>query len=94
MPLEQAVQVKRLGLPLSHEGHVVPGVVQHRGPAYERPRGTDLVRAGAEAWIYTERKGPKAGQPQETSYWSLPEAAWDARKISSASLNRRFSRQA
>ncbi|HEX7760595.1 MAG TPA: TfoX/Sxy family protein [Caulobacteraceae bacterium] len=37
----------------------------------------DLVRAGAEAWIYTERKGPKAGVPQETSYWSLPEAACD-----------------
>ena len=37
----------------------------------------DLIRAGAEAWIYTERKGPKAGVPQETSYWSLPEAACD-----------------
>jgi DNA transformation protein len=37
----------------------------------------DLVRAGAEAWIYTERKGPKAGAPQETAYWSLPEAACD-----------------
>jgi DNA transformation protein and related proteins len=37
----------------------------------------DLVEAGAVPWIYTERKGPKAGVPQETSYWSLPECALD-----------------
>jgi DNA transformation protein and related proteins len=37
----------------------------------------DLKAAGATAWIYTERKGPKAGVPQETSYWSLPEPALD-----------------
>jgi len=37
----------------------------------------DLAAAGARSWIYTERKGPKAGVPQETSYWSLPEAALD-----------------
>jgi DNA transformation protein len=37
----------------------------------------DLKAAGAVAWIYTERKGPKAGVPQETSYWSLPESALD-----------------
>jgi len=37
----------------------------------------DLAAAGARSWIYTERKGPKAGIPQETSYWSLPESALD-----------------
>jgi DNA transformation protein len=37
----------------------------------------DLAAEGAEAWVYTERKGPKAGVPQETSYWSLPDAALD-----------------
>jgi DNA transformation protein and related proteins len=37
----------------------------------------DLKAAGAVAWIYTERRGPKAGVPVETSYWSLPESALD-----------------
>jgi DNA transformation protein len=37
----------------------------------------ELVAAGAEAWIYTERKGPQAGVPQQTSYWSLPDSALD-----------------
>jgi DNA transformation protein len=37
----------------------------------------DLKTAGAEAWIYAEQRGPKAGVPQETSYWSLPEPALD-----------------
>lgn len=37
----------------------------------------DLAAAGSRSWIYTERKGPKAGIPQETSYWSLPESALD-----------------
>jgi DNA transformation protein len=37
----------------------------------------ELAAAGAVAWIYTERRGPKAGVPQETSYWSLPESALD-----------------
>lgn len=37
----------------------------------------DLRAAGAVSWIYTERKGPKAGVPQETSYWSLPDSALD-----------------
>lgn len=37
----------------------------------------ELAAAGACSWIYTERKGPKAGVPQETSYWSLPESALD-----------------
>jgi len=36
-----------------------------------------MVAAGARSWIYTERKGPKAGIPQQTSYWSLPESALD-----------------
>jgi DNA transformation protein len=34
----------------------------------------DLIAEGAVAWIYTGRKGPE-GWPQETSYWSLPDAA-------------------
>lgn len=37
----------------------------------------DLKAAGALSWIYTEHKGPKAGIPQETSYWSLPDSALD-----------------
>ncbi len=37
----------------------------------------ELAAAGARSWIYTERKGPRAGIPQETSYWSLPEPALD-----------------
>lgn len=37
----------------------------------------DLKAAGAAPWIYTERRGPKAGIPVETSYWSLPESAVD-----------------
>ncbi len=37
----------------------------------------DLTAAGAQAWIYTQQKGAKAGLPQETSYWSLPDAALD-----------------
>jgi DNA transformation protein len=37
----------------------------------------DLAAAGSRPWIYVERKGPKAGMPQETSYWSLPESALD-----------------
>jgi DNA transformation protein len=36
-----------------------------------------LVAAGARAWIYSKHKGPKAGIPQDTSYWSLPESALD-----------------
>ena len=37
----------------------------------------DLAGAGSRPWIYSQRKGPKAGIPQETSYWSLPESALD-----------------
>jgi len=37
----------------------------------------DLAAAGAVSWLYTERKGPMAGVPQQTSYWSLPDAALD-----------------
>src|SRR5579871_1824221 len=37
----------------------------------------DLRAAGAVSWAYVERKGPKAGLSQETSYWSLPESALD-----------------
>ena len=37
----------------------------------------DLRAAGAHAWLYTERNGPKAGIVQETSYVSLPEEAYD-----------------
>src|SRR5436309_1369815 len=38
----------------------------------------EAVKAeGSQSWIYTERKGPMAGVPQETSYWSAPDAALD-----------------
>jgi DNA transformation protein len=45
---------------------------------------SDLAAAGSRSWIYTERKGPKAGIPQETSYWSLPESALDDPEEASA----------
>jgi DNA transformation protein len=38
---------------------------------------SDLAGAGSHSWIYVERKGPKAGVEQETSYWSLPDSASD-----------------
>ena len=37
----------------------------------------DLAAAGSCPWVYTVQKGPRAGVPQETSYWSLPESALD-----------------
>ena len=37
----------------------------------------DLAAAGSRSWIYAERKGPRAGIAQETSYWSLPDSALD-----------------
>src|SRR3974390_1699989 len=37
----------------------------------------DLAAAGGQAWLSTARKGPMAGVPQETSYWSLPDSALD-----------------
>jgi DNA transformation protein len=37
----------------------------------------DLRAAGAEPWIYTEQRGPKAGIPTATSYLSLPDSALD-----------------
>jgi DNA transformation protein len=37
----------------------------------------DLATLAARPWVYTLSKGPKAGIPQETSYWSVPEAALD-----------------
>lgn len=37
----------------------------------------DLAAEGSTSWIYVQNKGPKAGIPQETSYWALPEAALD-----------------
>ncbi|HUO12057.1 MAG TPA: TfoX/Sxy family protein [Caulobacteraceae bacterium] len=37
----------------------------------------DLRAAGAEPWIYTERRGPRAGVPSETSYLALPDSALD-----------------
>ena len=54
----------------------------------------DLAAEGSQPWIYTERKGRKAGIPQETSYWSLPDAAcedpdeacaWGRRALAAAS---------
>jgi DNA transformation protein and related proteins len=37
----------------------------------------DLEAQGSAAWIYVEPRGPRAGQPQQTSYWRLPESALD-----------------
>jgi DNA transformation protein len=38
---------------------------------------TNMEAVGAGAWIYVERRGPKAGVAQKTSYWSLPDSACD-----------------
>jgi DNA transformation protein len=35
-----------------------------------------LREQGSRAWVYTRARGEEAW-PQETSYWSLPKAAWD-----------------
>ncbi|HEY1752607.1 MAG TPA: TfoX/Sxy family protein [Caulobacteraceae bacterium] len=43
----------------------------------DEPLKAELKAAGAVSWIYAERAGPKAGVPQETGYWSLPEGALD-----------------
>jgi DNA transformation protein len=43
----------------------------------DEPLKADLAATGSRPWIYTLRKGPTAGVPQETSYWSLPESALD-----------------
>jgi len=37
----------------------------------------DLAAAGSRSWIYPGRGGSKAGVPQETSYWTLPDQALD-----------------
>ena len=37
----------------------------------------ELAGEGSRAWIYTAAKGPRAGIPEQTSYWSLPEDALD-----------------
>jgi DNA transformation protein len=37
----------------------------------------DLAAEGSCAWIYTATKGPRAGIPEQSSYWSLPEGALD-----------------
>ena len=37
----------------------------------------DLRAAGAHAWLYTPRSGPRAGVTLETSYLSLPDSACD-----------------
>jgi len=37
----------------------------------------DLRAAGAQPWLYTERRGPRAGITVETSYLSLPDEAYD-----------------
>jgi DNA transformation protein len=37
----------------------------------------ELEEAGGEAWVYSGRKNPEVGTSQESSYWSMPEAALD-----------------
>ncbi len=39
----------------------------------------ELGGAGAQPFLFTPKKGPHAGQPQEMGYWSLPDAALDDR---------------
>jgi DNA transformation protein len=43
----------------------------------DEPLKAALADAGSHPWVYTQSKGPKAGAPQETSHWSLPESALD-----------------
>jgi len=56
----------------------------NRGPNYDviylkadEALKRDLAAEGSNAWIYTPAKGPRAGIPEQSSYWSLPEAALD-----------------
>ncbi len=44
----------------------------------------ELSEEGSRPWVYVDRKGPRAGIAQETSYWSLPEAASDDPEEASA----------
>jgi len=37
----------------------------------------ELRAAGAQPWLYAERRGPRAGITVETSYLSLPDEAYD-----------------
>jgi DNA transformation protein len=55
-------------------GLVVDGVIYLKVDEASKAERTAL---GARPWIYTQRNGPKAGIPQETSYWSLPDSALD-----------------
>ena len=60
-------------------GEVMFGLIDD-GQIYlktDPPLESDLRAAGAHAWMYTERSGPKAGIPLETSYLSLPDEAYD-----------------
>lgn len=75
-----AVRVKRMfggaGLYL---GEVMFALI-HDGVIYLKTDETlraALKEAGATSWMYAERRGPRAGVPQETSYWSLPDFALD-----------------
>jgi DNA transformation protein and related proteins len=37
----------------------------------------ELKAEGSAPFVWSPRKGPRAGEPVETSYWRLPEAALD-----------------
>jgi len=75
-----AVDVRRLfGLAGLYAGPVIFGLIDD-GRIYLKTDAAlqaELAAEGAVAWIYTQRKGPKAGVPQATSYWSLPDSAVD-----------------
>jgi DNA transformation protein len=43
----------------------------------DAPLEAELRAAGAHPWLYTERRGPRAGITAETSYLSLPDGACD-----------------
>lgn len=43
----------------------------------DEPLRGDLEAEGSLPWIYTAAKGPRAGAPVQTGYWSLPDAALD-----------------
>jgi DNA transformation protein len=75
-----AVDVRRMfGGAGIYAGAVMFGLIDE-GRIYlktDAPLEAELRAAGAEPWIYTERRGPKAGVPTETSYLSLPDSALD-----------------
>ena len=44
----------------------------------------DLEGEGAVAWTYVAPNGPRAGEPMQMGYWSLPESVLDDPEVAQA----------